>query len=237
VTITVDHRLPRADLALGLVRAEGVAVGLAPDALAAELDRWIERRRNLELSAEEEALRVGGRDILRNGRYRPTGRGKPASEYLMRAAAEQSFPRINGPVDACNLVSLQHCVAISLWDLELAATDRFEFRLGGADESYVFNTTGQVLELADLVCGCAAVAGMPEAAPARPIVTPIKDSMATKLRDGSTRLAGAIYYPLGAGSTDHLRRVSEELLRWLLLCGAHAAGACELALPGQSATL
>jgi DNA/RNA-binding domain of Phe-tRNA-synthetase-like protein len=234
VPITVDNHLPRADLALGLVRAKGVAVGPAPDALARELDLWIRRRRDEVLSPEEEALRVGGRDILRNGRYRPTGRGKPASEYLMRAAAEESFPRINGPVDACNLVSLEHCVAISLWDLELAATDGFEFRLGVAGESYVFNPTGQVLELVDLVCGCASTAGD---APSRPIVTPIKDSMATKLRDSSKRLAGAIYYPLGAGSADHLRRVSEELLGWLLRCGERADGACALALPGQRATL
>ena len=155
--ITVHHRVPRDDLGLGLVRLEGVRVGAAPAELADELDRCVEatRGRGDALDPRFEALRQGGRAVLRNGRYKPTGRGKPASEYLMRAAAEGSFPRINGPVDANNLVSLAHAVAISLWDLDLAASDDFEVRPGRPAERYVFNPTGQVLELEDLVCGCA----------------------------------------------------------------------------------
>jgi DNA/RNA-binding domain of Phe-tRNA-synthetase-like protein len=232
--ITVHHRVPRDDLALGLVHVEGVRVGPAPAALASELDRCVEasRRRGGTLDPSSEALRQGGRAILRNGRYKPTGRGKPASEYLMRAAAEESFPRINGPVDAGNLVSLGRAVAISLRDLDLAGTDALELRLGAPGERYVFNPTGQMLDLEDLVCGCGLRAGG-----STPIVTPIKDSMATKLREQSTRLGGAIYYPLAAGSAAALKQIADELLRWLLLCGERPEGTRAVLLPGQSVSL
>ena len=39
----------------------------------------------------EESLRSAVRDMLRHGGYKPTGRGKPASEYLVRAANEDRF--------------------------------------------------------------------------------------------------------------------------------------------------
>jgi DNA/RNA-binding domain of Phe-tRNA-synthetase-like protein len=184
-------------------------------------------------AAAEERVRQGCREVLRNGRYRPTGRGKPASEYLMRAVMEESFPRINGPVDANNLVSLAHCVPVSLWDVELAGSSTFEFRLGRAGERYVFNATGQVLELEDLVCGCALDAD----GTSRPLVTPIKDSMHSKIQPGSKLLAGCIYYPLHAGSQEQLALVTGELLKWLLTCGALAAGQLQVCLPGQTVTL
>jgi DNA/RNA-binding domain of Phe-tRNA-synthetase-like protein len=230
--LTIHHRISRSDLALGLVQIEDAEVGPADPRLGAELEGCIARRKSGALSVEEEALRKGSRDILRNGRYRPTGRGKPASEYLMRAAEEGNFPRINGPVDANNLVSLKHCVAISLWDLDLASADTYEFRLGASGERYVFNPTGQVLELEDLVCGCA-LSGVEST----PIVTPIKDSMATKIQPSSKRLAGCIYYPLASGSKDHLLQITEEFSRWLLTCGRAATGAMAITLPGESVVL
>jgi DNA/RNA-binding domain of Phe-tRNA-synthetase-like protein len=253
MTVTVQHRVDRPDLALGLVRVEGVEVGPAATALALELDRWIAERKQRPLGADEERVRQGCREVLRNGRYRATGRGKPASEYLMRAAAEGSFPRINGPVDANNLVSLIHCVPISLWDVALGGSRSVEVRLGRAGESYVFNPTGQVLELADLVCGCALDSG----GASRAIVTPIKDSLATKIRESSSELCGCIYYPLAGGGPqrvhpaggerhaaapmvtgrERLESATADFLKWLLTCGGRTHGELALCLPGQSVSL
>ena len=232
MTITVHHRIPRSDLGLGLVRVEGLQVTEAATALAAELERWVTARRDHGLSPEEEACRQGSRSILRHGKYRPTGRGKPASEYLMRAAAEGSFPRVSGPVDANNLVSLARCVPISLWDLDLAGSCEFVFRLGAPGESYVFNPTGQVLDLEDLLCGCAL-----QNDTSVPLVTPVKDSMATKLRTTTTRAAGCIYYPLSAGSLEHLGAITEEFLRWLRTCGAEATGVARTCGSGERVEL
>jgi len=220
------------EMGLGLVRVEGIQVGPAPAALSADLDHWIQQRGAADLNPAEEALRKASRDILRNGKYKPTGRGKPASEYLLRAAREDSFPRINGPVDANNLISLRYCVAISLWDLDLAGVDQFEFRLGAEDEQYAFNPSGQVLGLRDLVCGCGL--GVDRSTP---LVTPIKDGMATKIGPATTRLAGAIYYPLNQGGADSLSTITGEFLSWLRQCGQAAEGASAMALPGETITL
>lgn len=225
--ITIRHRVPRSDLAFGVLRVEGVEVGAAPTPLSQALDECIARRKAEPLAASEEALRQGCRDVLRNGRYKPTGRGKPASEYLLRAATAEEFPRINGPVDANNLVSLGRLVPISVWDLDLAGTGGFELRLGRPGESYVFNAAGQTLELEDLLCGAGLVG---EAS--RPMVTPIKDGLATKLTPASTRLAGCIYYPVEVGGRAQLAAATEELFRWLSLCGADVRGAWAVLEPG-----
>lgn len=231
MTIEVRHAIARPDLGFGLVRAEGLSVGSAAPELAVALDAQIEAR-VAPLDGPSDARRKAARDILRNGSYKPTGRGKPASEYLLRAVQE-GFPRINGPVDANNLVSLRYLVPISVWDLDLAAARRFELRLGAEGESYVFNPAGQVLELRDLVCGC----GLDEDGASRPLVTPIKDGMASKVQAETRRLAGVIYWPLSAGGEELLRAATQELARWLGTCGGEVATTMTLLGPGDTVEL
>jgi DNA/RNA-binding domain of Phe-tRNA-synthetase-like protein len=98
-----------------------------------------------------EALRTAIRDLLRWGGYRPTGRGKPASEYLVRSAQAGSLAPINLAADVCNAVSLHSGLPISVVDLDLA---RPPFRIAIADRgsSYVFNAGGQEIDLSGLVC-------------------------------------------------------------------------------------
>jgi len=102
------------------------------------------------LSADD-AVRTAVRDLLRHGGYKPTGRGKPASEYLVRAVTEGALNSINAAVDACNVVSLHSGLPISVVDLSLA---KAPFRVGLAPEgaSYVFNQGGQTIDLAGLLC-------------------------------------------------------------------------------------
>ena len=122
---SIYNKIPRDDVFLGAIIAEQVEAEVYPPAFDQEL-RSLLTERGQELAPEEEALRVSVRDILRNGSYRPTGRGKPASEYLVRRAREadgsstpqDAFPRINGPVDCCNFISLRYLLPISMWDLD-----------------------------------------------------------------------------------------------------------------------
>ncbi|XXF77552.1 phenylalanine--tRNA ligase beta subunit-related protein [Myxococcaceae bacterium GXIMD 01537] len=102
------------------------------------------------LSADD-AVRGAVRDLLRHGGYKPTGRGKPASEYLVRAAGDGTLGSINAAVDACNAVSLHSGLPISVVDLDKA---REPFRIGIAPEGaqYVFNASGQTIDLAGLLC-------------------------------------------------------------------------------------
>ena len=99
----------------------------------------------------DESVRGAVRDLLRHGGYKPTGRGKPASEYLVRAASEGALGSINAAVDACNVVSLHSGLPISVVDLDRATAP---FRIGIAAEgaAYVFNASGQEIDVGGLLC-------------------------------------------------------------------------------------
>ncbi|HEU4731574.1 MAG TPA: hypothetical protein VFT22_26950 [Kofleriaceae bacterium] len=126
-----------------------------------------------------EAGKAAVRDLLRHGGYRPSGRSKPASEYLAAARDKQAFPRINALVDACNVVSLHSGLPISLVDL-----DRLDGGGGGALEikiappgtAYVFNPSGQTIDAGGLLCLYDAQG---------PTGTPVKDAQRTKTHDGT----------------------------------------------------
>jgi DNA/RNA-binding domain of Phe-tRNA-synthetase-like protein len=99
----------------------------------------------------DDAVREHVRALLRHGGFKPTGRSKPASEYLLRAVREGQLTPINLAVDACNAVSLHSGLPISVVDLDRA---RGPFRVGvaPAGSSYVFNASGQTIDLGGLLC-------------------------------------------------------------------------------------
>jgi DNA/RNA-binding domain of Phe-tRNA-synthetase-like protein len=99
----------------------------------------------------DDAVREAVRQLLRHGGFRPAGRSKPASEYVLRAAGEGKLASINLAVDVCNVVSLHSGLPISVIDLDLA---RPPIRVGVAEPgaSYVFNASGQTIDLGGLLC-------------------------------------------------------------------------------------
>src|SRR4051812_24060422 len=99
----------------------------------------------------DESVRADVRDLLRHGGYKPTGRGKPASEYLVRAAGDGSLSSINAAVDACNAVSLHSGLPISVVDLDRAQAP-FPPGIAPEGSQYVFNASGQTIELESLLC-------------------------------------------------------------------------------------
>lgn len=101
--------------------------------------------------ASDDAVRAAVRDVLRAFGYKPTGRGKPASEYLVRAVGEGALAAINLAVDAGNAVSLHSGLPISVVDLERT---RAPLRLAVAKpgDAYVFNAAGQTIDVAGLPC-------------------------------------------------------------------------------------
>lgn len=121
--------------------------------------------------------RAAVRDLLRHGGHKPSGRGKPASEFLRRAAGEGKLSSINLAVDLCNVVSLHSGLPVSVVDLDRVAPP---LRLGIAepDATYVFNASGQEIRLKGLLC-------LHDAA--GPCSNAVKDSQRTKTHDGSTR--------------------------------------------------
>jgi len=102
------------------------------------------------LKPDDEVRRLV-RDLLRHGGYKPTGRGKPASEYLIRAATQGTLDTINPAVDACNVVSLHSGLPISVVDLSFAEAP-FRVAIAEPETEYVFNPAGQVIRLDGLLC-------------------------------------------------------------------------------------
>ena len=133
---------------------------------------------SLEASApleRSEAIKGAVRDLFRQGGYKPTGRGKPASEYLVKAVGEGRLGTINRAVDVCNVVSLHSGLPISMIDLGRAQPP---IRVGPAppETEYVFNAGGQTIRFPGLVCVSDAQG---------PCANGVKDSQRTKTDETS----------------------------------------------------
>jgi DNA/RNA-binding domain of Phe-tRNA-synthetase-like protein len=99
----------------------------------------------------DDEVREAVRQLLRHGGFRPAGRSKPASEYLIRAAGEGKLTSINLAVDACNIVSLHSGLPISVVD-QARAREPFRVTVAPAGANYVFNASGQSIDLGGLLC-------------------------------------------------------------------------------------
>lgn len=131
----------------------------------------------------DDAVRGAVRDLLRHGGYKPTGRGKPASEYLVRAVGEGALSSINLAVDACNVASLHSGLPISVVDLDRARAP-LRLGLGAAASRYVFNASGQEIDVEGLLCLHDADG---------PCANAVKDSQRTKTQADTTRIAAVIW--------------------------------------------
>jgi len=146
------------------------------------LSDWFSSRANPPIDRPAE-IKPTVRDLLRHGGFKPSGRSKPASEYLIAAVEKERMSSINAAVDCCNVASLWSGLPISVVD---AHKGRGPWRLGIADDDteYVFNPTGQVIDISGLIslfdqdgpCG-----------------GPVKDSQRTKTHDGTTETLSVIW--------------------------------------------
>jgi DNA/RNA-binding domain of Phe-tRNA-synthetase-like protein len=123
------------------------------------------------------------RDMLRHWGHKPAGRGKPASEYLVRAVDRGELGSINAAVDACNAVSLHSGFPIALVDLARARPP-FRVAPGAPEATYVFNASGQEMSLKGLICLSDAEG---------PCANPVKDAQRTKTHEGTTRTLSVIW--------------------------------------------
>lgn len=172
---------------------------------------WLSELRSLDAAApvsRSEDVRAAVRDMLRHGGYKPTGRGKPASEYLLRAASEAGLPSINVAVDACNVVSLHSGLPISVVDLDRVHRP-LRIGVAGAGDHYVFNAAGQEIDLEGLVCLFDAEG---------PCANAVKDSQRTKTGDATLRTLSIVWGCTGHEA--HLTAATEWYREILARAGA-----------------
>jgi DNA/RNA-binding domain of Phe-tRNA-synthetase-like protein len=160
---------------------------------------------NAPLSSDD-AVRSAIRDLLRHGGYKPTGRGKPASEYLLKAVTEKTLGSINAAVDACNAVSFHSGLPISVIDLDKASKP-FRLGVGAAGESYVFNASEQTIDLSGLLCLYDANG---------PCANAVKDSQRTKTHAETRRTLSVVWGSKALGDrTARTARWYREILERL----------------------
>ena len=170
----------------------------------------------------DDAVREAVRQLLRHGGFKPTGRSKPASEYLIRAVGEGKLSSINVAVDVCNVVSLHSGLPISVVDLDRA---REPFRVGIAapGATYPFNASGQTIDVGGLLCLFDADG---------PCANAVKDAQRTKTGEQTRRTLSLVW-----GTTALPGRVVETE-RWyralLEQQGATTAGVWPLAAAGHA---
>ncbi|NNE43765.1 MAG: hypothetical protein HKN12_06135 [Gemmatimonadetes bacterium] len=133
--------------------------------------------------SRNEDIRAAVRNLLRHGGYKPTGRGKPASEYLVRVAEGDGLRTINAAVDVCNAVSLHSGLPISVIDVDRASPP-FRIGLAPPDTTYVFNPAGQEIRVDGLLCLFDA---------AGPCANGVKDSQRTKTHEETLRTLTVIW--------------------------------------------
>ena len=167
-------------VARGFVTSFPTALGQLP------APPWLLKLLSLEASAplrSDDTVRAAIRDLLRHGGYKPTGRGKPAAEYLIKAATEGGLSSINAAVDVCNAVSLHSGLPISVIDLDRAQAP-FQIACAAAGANYVFNAAGQSIDLEGLLC-------LHDAS--GPCANAVKDAQRTKTHEGTTRTLSIIW--------------------------------------------
>ena len=147
----------------------------------------------------DDRIKTAVRDLLRHGGFKPAGRSKPASEYLLGT----ELPRINAAVDVCNLVSRHSGLPISVVDLDLLDGE-LTIEVAPAGTSYVFNPSGQTIDASGLLCVYDRQG---------PTGTPVKDAQRTKT-SATTRATLSVVWGTRAlpGRTQAATRWYRELL-------------------------
>jgi len=162
-----------------------------------------------DVPMQDDVLRTSVRDMLRQRGYRPTGRGKPSSEYLVGALADGRWPCINAAVDAGNHVSLRSGLPISVVDLDLVS-GALSVVTSPDGASYVFNQGGQTIDLGGLVCLCDELG---------PCANAVKDAQRTKTRPETARVL-AVVWGCDTGQPGRTQRAADLLATALQAAGA-----------------
>jgi DNA/RNA-binding domain of Phe-tRNA-synthetase-like protein len=128
-------------------------------------------------------LKSAVRRLLRHGGFKPSGRNKPASEYLVQAVSKNRLSSINPVVDAVNVASLHSGLPVSVVDAD-KLVGAPHFVIGRTDERYIFNVSGQTIDIDGLLC---------LADDEGPCANAVKDSQRTKTGDATTRILTIIW--------------------------------------------
>ena len=162
-----------------------------------DLDAWFSDQASPPFDRPEH-VKPTVRDLLRHGGFKPSGRSKPACEYLVSAVDKGKMASINPAVDCCNVASLYAGLPISVVDAQLGQGP-WRIGIAPANTEYVFNPSGQVIAIGGLVSLFDANG---------PCGGPVKDSQRTKTHSETTQTLSVIW------GTQDLPGRTESTAQW-----------------------
>ncbi|MBE0634438.1 hypothetical protein IH601_00365 [Candidatus Bipolaricaulota bacterium] len=226
--LEIDESLFPCPAVLALIWAEDIRQPEASSQPPAFLAQALSAAQDKGEDAVSIEVRQRVRKMLRHGKYKPSGRSKPASEFLLQAALGETFPLVNPPVDVNNAISLESGFPGSIFDTDLSGNHML-LRRGLPGEAYVFNPSGQLIDLQDLLLVCRESSDGWE-----PCGNPVKDAMITKISASTQNVIAVLYAPIDEPrpSLDAWAGRYATLLREH--CGASAAG-YKIVVPDGSA--
>lgn len=188
ITVSVEPH-PLLELAVFSIAHNESRVKTSDDLRLLSLEQDAVEQSPFDIHADEfeyAKVKSAVRNVLRHGGYKPTGRGKPASEYLVKAVRENKLGSINPIVDTLNAVSLHSGLPISVVDLSKCAGAENGLSVGIApvDSAYEFNASGQTIKLDGLLCLFDQQG---------PCANAVKDSQRTKTDDSTGQSLVAIW--------------------------------------------
>lgn len=207
MAIELIRRIEDPRLKLGIVEVSG---GTVRESSAALKSQAAELAAIMGVAGYEipEVQRRAVRDMLRLGGFSPTGRNRPAHELLVNDMKERGeFHHINNVADVNNVVSLETLLPISIFDCAKLVPPVI-VRIAVEGEGYIFNQSGQYMDLKRCIVCCHRPPGAGEGGV--PIGSPVKDSMETKIFEGAAEFLGVIYFPAATMPANEMEAATQR---------------------------
>ncbi len=170
-------------LQTAFIHAAGCRIDRSSSELVEFINKAADSARKESYSAACNNAKKAIRDMLRWGGFKPAGRNKPASEYIINNSITGNFPFILNAVDINNLISLLYYLPVSTIDAS-RTSGNFIIREGADQEGYIFNSSGQFIDIEGLIT--VYDNGVPTA-------NCIKDSQRTKVSRNTDEIAVFLY--------------------------------------------
>ena len=202
----IKFDLPESTLRVGILEASTITVKQSSDQYKALIEEQVNPF-TAQNYVYPDKMQKGVRSLLKTWGFHPSGRSRPASEYLFKDLQNRgNFNYINNIVDINNHISLMTNLPISVFDTAKSGYDLC-LRVGGDDEEYVFNKEGQILSLKKLLV-VAKQSG-------EPIGSPVKDCQATKVFEPTKDIVFVVYTSSNLTSVDEMNKILEDMAKYL----------------------
>lgn len=202
----ITFYLPESNLRIGFLEAFNIKVKQSSEKYQQTIDKDINDMLKPNYSYPDN-MQKGIRSLLKTFGFHPSGRSRPASEYLFKDLSNRgSFNYINNVVDINNHISLKYKLPISVFDLDKSGYNLC-LRVGNETEEYVFNKEGQILTLKKLL--------LVAKTDGEAIGTPVKDSQATKVFEPTNKIAFFVYSSSNITSKEEMAKILDEIAKYL----------------------